>query len=222
LRPEFWGNARLQGVFEMKKDHSSVWTGIVGGFVLILLCGCILWAGMHKNFLVGIAPLFLLVVVLVLIGWIIIKLDDIKKRREAVYYEDEFFGTFELNWSRFETEISWCGDSVTLILDTDKEAEREACVGFARKLFENQIEWDKRTHEYAANDLTVLANEWSVNEDHEISEKEFASRISLGSIFVKSDGSFTFLLDDDNMFREHGIAVYGDIENGPDSSDIFG
>jgi hypothetical protein len=208
----------------MKKDHSSVWTGIVGGFVLILLCGCILWAGMHKNFLVGIAPLFSLVAVLVLIGWIIIKLDDMKKRREAVYYEDKFFGAFELDrpTHSYEADIAWCDDTVGLILDSDEDAEIQICLGFARKLFENQIEWDKRTREYAANDLTVLANEWSVNEDHEISEKEFASRISLGSIIIKSDGSFTFLLDDDNMFREHGIAVYGDIENGPDSSDIFG
>jgi hypothetical protein len=90
----------------------------------------------------------------------------------------------------------------------------------ARELFENKQQWHERICEFAAKNLTALANDW--NPSQQIDEQEFKSKISLAGISIESNGAFTFLFDDGDFFGGHTVEITGNMLNGPDFADITG
>ncbi len=138
------------------------------------------------------------------------------------HYNDDVLGRFTMTsvLSGYKNEINWCSEKVTLGFKEGNEAVIQACITHAREIVINQAEWDKRIRQFAASDMTVLANDW--NQNSKISEQEFYDRISIVGIYVTAEGEFTFLLDDDNMFREHSVVVNGNIKEGPREADLVG
>ena len=67
-----------------------------------------------------------------------------------------------------------------------------------------------------------LANNWlsqdeenpRVSETAPITEEEFSWRISMTSLTVTSDGSFTAYFDCDELFTDHAVTVYGSLKKG--------
>lgn len=151
--------------------------------------------------------------------------------RKPVTMEDEMLGTLELNrdFEQLDGEALWNGENVSLALEIDLEDEDtwDTVRGIARKLIADSESWDKSMREFAAKELTELANEWQASDDEgentePITEEVFAERIALSELSLTYEGDFTAYYDDDDLFWGHTIEVCGSLEHGIESADIAG
>ncbi|EPF4172696.1 DUF2262 domain-containing protein [Escherichia albertii] len=92
-----------------------------------------------------------------------------------------------------------------------------------RYLYDHQQEKDSEFRQFAAEELTELANDWLDDEDaDEITETSFAERMTLCELVIEADGDFTVYYSDDDMFYGHSIDVSGNIAYGATSANIVG
>lgn len=73
--------------------------------------------------------------------------------------------------------------------------------------------------------LTSLANDWQDEEEPEapdLTEADFAHRITLSSIAITPEGSYTAFFDDDDMFWGHTVTVYGSLKEGMQQANMEG
>lgn len=154
------------------------------------------------------------------------------KYQKPLIIEDNVLGKLELNrdFEYLEGNISWNGESVSLSLEIDMEDEAtwDIARNNAYKLIVNSETWDKSMREFAAKNLTNLANDWQANDESEdnapITEKDFSERITLShlSIFHDDGGTFTAYYNDDDLFWGHTIKIYGSVKNGFKFANIVG
>ena len=151
--------------------------------------------------------------------------------QKPVNIEDEVLGTLKLNrdFGMLDGEILWNGEEVSLALEIDLEDEEtwDTARRLAHKLMADRESWDKSLREFAAKELTGLANEWQADDDEKensasITEKAFAQRIALSELSLTYDGDFTAYFDDDDMFWGHTVEVCGSLENGIERANIAG
>ena len=73
------------------------------------------------------------------------------------------------------------------------------------------MEYDTKYREFAAQELTELANEWMDASDEidaeEITKEIFMKRMEMSEITVCSDGSLSLFYNDDDMFWGHTIEI---------------
>ena len=140
-------------------------------------------------------------------------------------------GTLTLNRESdmFETNFSWNGTEIPLMLEVNPESKSSwgRARTAAKKLIAEQEAWDKAMREFAAKELTELANDWLAdddeNEDAEpITEEIFAKRITLSELTITSGGSFTAYYNDDDMFWGHVVEVSGSLKKGITDANISG
>lgn len=147
-------------------------------------------------------------------------LEELKK---PVTLEAEGLGTFTLDrrvkW--FEAEIDWCGAKAVLDFDQGEPEEMAKAQETARALLADAEGWDRRVREYAAGELTGLANDWAEGEE-ELSPEDFIARMELAAIQVAPDGEFEFWFDDGEMFYGHSIHVTGNLQEGPNWAQMEG
>ena len=149
--------------------------------------------------------------------------------RKEVVLEDEDLGTLVLNkkTALFEGKVDYGADHFTLYLEVDaldKNTWTQA-LNAAKALICKGAYWDQPMCEFAAKELTDLANDYR-EEDYddeslyapsdleEISEEEFASRIYIAELGVNADGEFTAFYNDDDMFLGRVIIIKGSLEKG--------
>ena len=137
----------------------------------------------------------------------------------------------ELNrdFEQLNVEILWNGEEVPLALEIDMENEEtwDTARSLARKFMADSKSWDKTMREFAAKELTGLANEWQADDDEKkkadpVTEEAFAHRITMSELSISYDGSFTAYYNDDDMFWGHIIEIYGSLENGIENAHIAG
>ena len=147
-------------------------------------------------------------------------LEELKK---PVTLEAEGLGTFTLDrrvkW--FEAEIDWCGAKAVLDFDQGEPEEMAKAQETARALLADAEGWDRRVREYAAGELTGLANDWAEGEE-ELSPEDFIARMELAAIQVAPEGEFEFWFDDGEMFYGHSIHVTGNLQEGPNWAQMEG
>lgn len=145
----------------------------------------------------------------------------LEEQKKPVTFWEEGLGTFTLNrqvnW--FETETDWLGTEISLVFD--REEDRAGCVANAKALLAAAADWDKRVREYAAEELTSLANDWAEDEE-EITREGFMERMEPESVEVRADGSFEFWFADGEMFYGHSIHVTGNLTDGPRTAQMEG
>lgn len=155
-------------------------------------------------------------------------LDEYNK---PVVIEDKVLGTLTLNrdLDMFEASIIWNGSDISLMLEVNSESKSSwsRARTAAKKLFTEQQAWDKSMREFAAKNLTALANEWLADDDEKkdaepITENVFAQRITLSELSVTSGGSFTAYYNDDDMFWGHAVEVGGSLKKGITYTNITG
>lgn len=114
----------------------------------------------------------------------------------------------------FEGEVHWLGDTRRVLLDKDKDSDTaDAAFKTLHMLAADPEKWDRRIREYAAAELTCLANDWQGGSDiPEIKEEEFAERIAGLSFHIDDEGSFEADFDDGDMFYGHWIVVSGNAD----------
>ena len=150
---------------------------------------------------------------------------------KPVVIQDEVLGklTLDKDYDAFEGEIRWCGIDVRLSLEVNAESKPSwtRVRSTAKKLLVDCETWDKAMREFAAKELTGLANEWQADNDEKenedpITEEAFAQRITLSELSLTYEGDFMAFFDDDDMFWGHTIEVYGSLEHGIEGANMAG
>lgn len=125
-------------------------------------------------------------------------------------------GFFILNrdFSWFEGIIDWNGTEANVYLETDEEDgdTAEQAMKVLNELVDNIVANDTKYREFAAQELTELANEWLDDSDEidseEITSELFKKRMEISEITVSPDGSLNLFYNDDDMFWGHTIEIY--------------
>ncbi|MDO4676501.1 MAG: DUF2262 domain-containing protein, partial [Anaerobiospirillum succiniciproducens] len=158
--------------------------------------------------------------------------------RKEVVLEDEDLGTLVLNkdTALFEGKVDYGADRFTLYLEVDaldKNTWTQA-LNAAKALICKGAYWDQPMCEFAAKELSDLANDYREEEDYddeslyapsdleEISEEEFACRIYIFELIVNAGGEFTAYYNDDDMFSGRVITVTGSLEKGIEDANLKG
>ena len=162
----------------------------------------------------------------------------LEEYRKEVVLEDEDLGTLVLNkkTALFEGKVDYGADRFTLYLEVDaldKNTWTQA-LNAAKALICKGAYWDQPMCEFAAKELSDLANDYREEEDYddeslyapcdleEISEEEFACRIYIFELIVNADGEFTAYYNDDEMFSGRVIIVTGSLEKGIEDANLKG
>ena len=153
---------------------------------------------------------------------------------KPVVIQDEVLGelTLDKDYDAFEGEIQWCGKGVRLSLEVNAESKPSwtRARNAAKRLVTDQETWDKAMRDFAAKNLTGLANNW-LSQDEEsardpetapITEEEFAQRILLTEVSVSPGGRFTAYYNDDDMFWGHAVEVSGSLKKGITYANLAG
>lgn len=164
------------------------------------------------------------------------RLDELKSKLSApVEINDELLGKFilERQFSWFSGNIDWLGNGCVVYLETDEEDgdTSEKAFNILKELYKDLEKWDNKFRTFAAEQLTELANDWldgtyddesNYSEPEEITEEDFARRISIDELTVYPDGDLTLYYNDDDMFYGHVIAIDANINGELKSADIEG
>ena len=143
------------------------------------------------------------------------KLEALKEYySEPISIENEL-GSFALDreFSWFEGIVNWNGVEVNAYLETDEEDGNTArqAMQALKKVVDHIVENDTKYREFAAQELTELANEWMNASDEmdseEITKEIFMKRMEMSEIIVSSDGSLSLFYNDDDMFWGHAIEI---------------
>ena len=151
----------------------------------------------------------------------------LEEYKRPVVIKDDLLGELKLNkqLSFFEGQANWQSRSISISLDVDKDCEKswENALNAAKQIIAEQDNWDKKMRDFAAKELTSLANDWQEDDDDaEITMQDFAKRIKLMTLSVAADGSFAAYHNDDEMFWGHSVTVYGSLEHGIKSAQMEG
>ena len=147
-------------------------------------------------------------------------------------------GTLVLNkdLEMLEGEIDFFDNIITLYLEVDAQDQETWTLALkaAKDLISKDEYFEDQLREFAAKELTDLANDWRDEDDDEdevsnpdesadeITEEEFASRIYITELSVNADGEFTAYYNDDDMFLGHVITINGSLEKGIEDAYIQG
>ena len=139
------------------------------------------------------------------------KLEALKEHYSKPISTENELGTFvlEREFSWFEGSINWNGVEANVYLETDEEDgdTAEQAMAVLKSVIENIVDNDNKYREFAAQELTGLANEWLSESDEsdveEITQETFAKRMEISEVTVSPDGSLSLIYHDDDMFWGH-------------------
>lgn len=153
------------------------------------------------------------------------RLEAIREKYLAPVSIEDRVGTFDLNrkYEWFEGQIDWLGTPKRIILDKDPDSNTaEIALRTLHLIWDDAEKWDKTLRDYAAQELTGLANDWRQEDDPEITAEEFAKRIGSPKFHINDKGGFEAEYEDDDMFYGHWIVVYGDADGTLTDANIEG
>lgn len=137
-----------------------------------------------------------------------------KELQKPVIIRDETLGNLTLDRSInvFEGETNWLHGKIRVTFSAD-EGPIEPLLPTAHAICSGAAAWDRKTKEYAAEQLLELKNDsWLDDDEEEISRDQFTDRLKLTSITIEGDRSCAFWFDDGDLFWGHWICVTLDPE----------
>lgn len=138
----------------------------------------------------------------------------------------EFVLDREFSW--FEGSVDWNGEEAKVYLETDEKNGDSVVKAMEtlQQLVKDLSVNDMRYRQFAAKELTSLANDWlqesDEEEQEEITEESFVQRMEISEVSISSDGAFTLYYHDDDMFWGHVIEVLVGPDGEMESADISG
>ncbi len=155
----------------------------------------------------------------------------LKEHQKDVVLKDDLLGKLILDrkFGYFVGNADWLGRKIGILLDVNRDDKKSwnQALAAMRSFYTEKARWDKEMREYAAEELTELANEWLEDEEEtqdcpKITEEEFAKRITIYSVSMDDEGEFRVCFEDDNMFAGHAVVVYGSVEGGLEIASMEG
>ncbi|HEY4371812.1 MAG TPA: DUF2262 domain-containing protein [Burkholderiales bacterium] len=145
--------------------------------------------------------------------------------REPVIHDDPVFGACTLNrmikW--FDAGGRWMDRRIAVHLSAPDVDALPEVLGHAHAIWAEQARWNQDLIDRCAADLLALKNDtWLGDDETAFTAETFKARLSLQSLTVESDGSFSFWFDDGDLFWGHAIVVGGDLKQGIARADIAG
>ncbi|MFX1397340.1 MAG: DUF2262 domain-containing protein [Promethearchaeota archaeon] len=135
----------------------------------------------------------------------------------------------ELEYREVSKEYSFWfvkdGEDVEFIMSVDglEEAEVNHLKKQAQEFYAKIDDWIEKAKDFAVSELLTLKNEnWLDENENEIKETEFKTRMSLTCVYFSEDEEFEFTFDDGDLFWGHEIVLDGNIEEGFMDADIVG
>lgn len=127
------------------------------------------------------------------------KLEALKKHYSKPISMENELGSFVLDreFSWFEGSINWNGAEANVYLETDEEDgdTAEQAMAVLKSVIDNIVDNDTKYREFAAQELTGLANEWMSESDEsdeeEITQETFAKRMEISEVTVSVIRKFT-------------------------------
>ncbi len=140
------------------------------------------------------------------------KLEALKEYYAKPVSMENELGSFVLDreFSWFAGIVNWNGVEANVYLETDEEDgdTAEQAMKALKRIVDNIVDNDAKYREFAAQELTELANEWMDEVDgEEITQEMFAKRMEISDITVGPDGSLSLFYLDDDMFLGHVIEI---------------
>ncbi|QUH28503.1 DUF2262 domain-containing protein [Vallitalea guaymasensis] len=149
-------------------------------------------------------------------------IEDIRK---DIIYNDNELGNFILNKSvdTYCCILDWCGIKAELVMETNEEIELVDLIEKYKERFTEQMYWNTKVKKFASKELISLKNDsWLEDDEKEMSELEFQSSMSLESLVLYTDDSYTFWYNDGDLFGGHVIIVEGNLDDGLLRAEIAG
>lgn len=153
----------------------------------------------------------------------------LEEYQDEVELQDEVLGTLTLDkdFEKLRGQVKWCGLTIELCLDVDafdKDSWSKPRIA-ANSLVSDCVSWDDKMIEYAAHEFTKSYNEtheceYDEGEFEELSEEDYASRLTMVKLDIALDGSFKAYFDCDNLFFDSFITVTGSVQDGIKDADI--
>lgn len=153
----------------------------------------------------------------------------LEEYQDEVELQDEVLGTLTLDkdFEKLRGQVKWCGLTIELCLDVDafdKDSWSKPRIA-AKSLVSDCVSWDDKMIEYAAHEFTKSYNEtheceYDEGEFEELSEEDYASRLTMVKLDIALDGSFKAYFDCDNLFFDSFITVTGSVQDGIKDADI--
>lgn len=149
--------------------------------------------------------------------------------QDEVELQDEVLGTLTLDkdFEKLRGQVKWCGLIIEMNLDVDafdKDSWSKPLIA-AKSLVSDCVSWDDKMIEYAAHEFTESYNEthgyeYDDGDFEELSEEDYASRLTMVKLDIALDGSFKAYFDCDNLFFDSFITVTGSVQDGIKDADI--
>ncbi len=148
---------------------------------------------------------------------------------DPILYPPDFIdpdlGQFKANdmlTDLFEKQHPWLGHDIGLSLSAMKREDLSVGAQIARQLLADPVGWQAKAEMTIQRDLYALWTDVWQQDRPDLSPIAFAKAMQLQSISIESDGSFTFWLDDGDLFWGHSVLVAGDLKNGFSDAEIAG
>lgn len=136
---------------------------------------------------------------------------------------DSYLGTIQYNQriKSYEGIVKDDWDNeINFYIDVDDNLEE--LIDYTKQLFKKYLNKDYELKMYAAERLLDIYNDIWNETDIEITEQEFADKISLEGIAIYSDRNTTFYYQDGDLFDGHIITIYLDESGTLESAQIEG
>ena len=153
----------------------------------------------------------------------------LEEYQDEVELQDEVLGTLTLDkdFEKLRGQVKWCGLTIELCLDVDafdKDSWSKPRIA-AKSLVSDCVSWDDKMIEYAAHEFTESYNEtheceYDEGEFEELSEEDYASRLTMVKLDIALDGSFKAYFDCDNLNFDSYVTVTGSVQDGIKDADI--
>lgn len=158
----------------------------------------------------------------------------LEEYHKEVLLEDDVLGTCKLDkdFEMFVSTVNWCGEPTEISFEVDAFAKDTWTknLNAAKSMVLECDTWDRNMRDYAASELTELANEkleyeyeysdYYVEKPETLTEDEFADKLSLSSIDIFIDGKFIAYYVYDDLAIDSYITVSGSVKHGIEDAQI--
>ena len=158
----------------------------------------------------------------------------LEEYHKEVLLEDDVLGTCKLDkdFEMFVSTVNWCGEPTEISFEVDAFAKDTWTknLNAAKSMVLECDTWDRNMRDYAASELTELANEkleyeyeygdYYVEKPETLTEDEFADKLSLSSIDIFIDGRFIAYYVYDDLAIDSYITVSGSVKHGIEDAQI--